>query len=103
MEQGEVKLYSDTLAIDRIRRANVQNISQKIRLKFLNGKKYGKTTKSMPCTYFNQGTCVQKKSHETRGVLYKHIFASCFASAGKTFPHAEVECKNKHKGQSKND
>ena len=23
--------------------------------------------KSMPCTYFNQGTCLQKKSHETRG------------------------------------
>ena len=107
MEQGEVKSYADTLAIDRIRRANAQkhmplaqtNSSQN----FNSSKKFGKTTKSMPCTYFNQGTCVQKKFHETRGVLYKHICASCFASAGKTFPHAEVDCKNKQKGQSKNE
>ena len=27
------------------------------------------------------------------GGLYKHICASCFASAGKTFPHVEVDCK----------
>ena len=25
---------------------------------------FAKTIKSMPCTYFNQGTCLQKKSHE---------------------------------------
>ena len=107
MEQGEVKSYSDTLAIDRIRRANAQKhviVSQTSSPQnSAYGKKIGKTTKSMPCTYFNQGTCLQKKSHETRGVLYKHICASCFASAGKTFAHAEIECKNKHKGQAKNE
>ena len=107
MEQGEIKSYSDTLAIDRIRRANAQKqvtVSQtNSPQNSSNGKTYGKTTKSMPCTYFNQGTCVQKKSHEIRGVLYKHSCASCFASAGKTFPHAEVDCKNKHKAYSKKD
>ena len=107
MEQGEIRSYSDVMAIDRIRRANAQKyMPTSVTSSPQNStfpKKFGKTTKYMPCTYFNQGTCLQKKSHETRGVLYKHICASCFASAGKTFPHAEVECKNKHKGQSKND
>ena len=107
MEQGEIKSYSDVLAIDWIRRANAQkHVTNSVTSSSQNplfSKKFGKTTKSMPCTYFNQGTCLQKKSHETRGVLYKHICASCFASAGKTFPHAEIKCKNKHKGQAKND
>ena len=107
MEQGEVKSYSDVLAIDRIRRANAQkHVANSAAISPQNpvfSKKFAKTTRSMPCTYFNQGTCLQKKSHETRGVLYKHICASCFASAGKTCPHAEIECKNKHKGQAKND
>ena len=107
IEQGEVRSYSDVTAIDRIRRANAQkhvpNQTGTSPQTSNFPKKFGKITKSMPCTYFNQGTCLQKKSHETRGVLYKHICASCFASAGKTFPHAEVECKNKHKGQSKNE
>ena len=105
MEQGEVASYADISAIDRIRRANAQKHvphSQVSPQKFNNGKKFTKITKTIPCTYFNQGTCLQKKSHETRGVLYKHICASCFASAGKTFPHSEVECKNKQKG-SKNE
>ena len=107
MEQGEVKSYSDVLAIDRIRRANAQkHVTVPPATSIPNppfGKKFGKTTKSMPCTYFNQGTCVQKKSHETRGVLYKHICASCFALSGKTFPHPEIECKNMYNGQAKNE
>ena len=46
----------------------------------------------MPCTYYNQGSCLQTKSHETSGVLYKHICASCFATNGRTFSHTEMEC-----------
>ena len=107
MEQGEVRSFGDISAIDRIRRANAEKhvtASQTVSPQNFNSyKKFGKTTKSMPCTYFNQGTCIQKKSHETRGVLYKHTCASCFAAAGKTFPHAEVDCKNKQKGHSKNE
>ena len=38
----------------------------------------------------------RKIFHETR-VFLKYIYASLFASSGKTFPYAEVECKNKHK------
>ena len=71
MEQGEIKSYSDVLAIDRIRRANAQkHVATSVATSPQNSglpRKFGKTTKSMPCTYFNQGTCLQKKSHETRG------------------------------------
>ena len=106
MEQGEVTSYADTMAIERIRRANAQKISTGSQY-FTNGtqnftKKFSKTTRTMPCTYYNQGVCSQTKSHETRGVLYKHICSSCFANNGKTFPHSEVECKNKSRG-SKNE
>ena len=71
IEQGEVKSYSDVLAIDCITRTNAQkHVTVSPATSVQNppfARKFGKTTKSMPCTYFNQGTCVQKKSHETRG------------------------------------
>ena len=107
MEQGEVKDYLDTLAIDQIRRANAQKHvpnTQTVASTYPgNSKKYSKIAKSMPCTYYNQGSCIQAKSHETRGVLYKHICASCFATTGRTFSHTETDCKNKNKQLSKND
>ena len=106
MEQGEVKNFADTVAIECIRRANAQKFGPVNQFSNTVGqnfcKKFAKTTRSMPCNYFNQGTCLQGKSHETWGVLYKHICASCFASNGKTFPYPEVECKNKSRG-SKNE
>ena len=107
MEQGEIKDFSDVFAIDRIRRANAQkrvpNSHPAASGTFNSYKKSSKVTKSMPCTYFNQGSCMKTKSHETRGVLYKHICASCFANNGKTFPHAEVDCKTKNKQIPKNE
>ena len=62
-----------------------------------------KVTKSMPCQFFNQGSCSHQKSHETRGTLYKHICTSCFAATGRTFPHSEFECRNKNKKQAKHE
>ena len=46
---------------------------------------------------------MQQKTHETRGVLCKHICNSCFASTGHTFAHPEIDCKNKTKQTSKNE
>ena len=106
MEQGEVKGYDDTMAIERIRRANAQkNFAGNQHSNTANqnfAKKFSKTTRTMPCTNYNQGVCSHTKPHETRGVLYKHICSSCFANNGKTFPHSEIECKNKSRG-SKNE
>ena len=93
MEQGEISNFSDTNAIERIRRANAQRHmpTHSAHVPTANVPyKRSKTTKSMPCTYFNLSTCNQSKSHETRGVWYKHICANCFANSGKTFPHAET-------------
>ena len=101
MEQGEIKSYSEVEKIDRVRRANAQ------RHQFTSfsgqSKKFGqKNSKSTPCQYYNQGTCHQSKTHETRGVVYRHICSACFSN-GKSFPHPENECKNKAKKQSKNE
>ena len=35
--------------------------------------------KVLLCIYFNKNTCLQKNSHETTGVLYRHIFSSQWA------------------------
>ena len=38
-----------------------------------------------------------QRPHETKGVLYKHIFSFCFSKGGKNFAHAETECRSKNK------
>ena len=60
MEQGKVKDFSDTASIDRIQRANAQkhvpNTTSAPSAHSNIHKKHAKVTKSMPCTYFNQGS-----------------------------------------------
>ena len=46
----------------------------------------------LTCNYFNLSTCSRSKTHETRGILYKHICSACFA-VGKSFNHPEIECR----------
>ena len=60
MEQGEIKNYAQVEQIDRVRRANAQrHISSVSATSQMTGsKKYtSKSTKSMPCQYYNQGSC----------------------------------------------
>ena len=106
MEQGEVSDYLDIQKIDRIRRANAQkhtthtSSSQSTFTKKIGGK----NTRSMPCSYYNQDSCVHDKTHETKGTLYKHICSACFANGGRSFMHPETQSKNKNtKSQSKNE
>ena len=100
MEQGEILDYSQTEKINRVRRANAQrhmptgsgkhqNTDRK------NGQKHSKT---MICTYFNQNMCNFTKTHETKGVLYRHLCASCYAT-GKNFPYSEADCVKNSKRQ----
>ena len=58
--------------------------------------------KNTPCVHYNKGSCVQKATHETKGVLYRHICASCWSKDGKQFAHPQSECR-KSQGQSKNE
>ena len=98
MEQGEIKDFTQTEAIDRVRRAHAQrHVTQSSQIHNKNASRRDKNIKSMPCQFFNQGTCTHNSTHETRGVLYRHICSSCFTRNGKTFPHSEAECKNKQK------
>ena len=94
MEQGEVKSYTEVDKIDRIRRANAQR-HQYPSMSNQNSRKFGnKTSRTVPCIYFNQNTCNQSRTHETKGVVYRHICSACFTN-GKAFNYSEVDCKNK--------
>ena len=90
MEQGEIKSYTEVDKIDRVRRANALrhhylNTHPQISQKFVQ-----KNVKNMPCIYFNQGICNQSKTHETKGILYRHVCSACFTK-GKTFNHSEID------------
>ena len=96
MEQGEISDYTQVEKIDRVRRANAQRHTTQNSGSQSTKKFSQKHTKSLTCNYFNSGTCSHSKTHETRGVLYKHVCAACFA-VGKSFHHPEIECRSKNK------
>ena len=101
MEQGEIEIFSCTDQIDRVRRAHAQRHVVGAQNFEKNFSKKTKAVKSMPCQYFNAGSCLHAQTHETKGVLYKHMCSACLTKNGKNFPHPEVECrKNK---QTKNE
>ena len=102
MEQGEIKNYTQVEKIDRIRRADAQRHNYPTPTAQNLTKIGQKPVKSMPCIYYNQGTCNQPRTHETKGIVYRHICSVCFAS-GKAFNHSEVDCKNKLKKLSKDE
>lgn len=62
-----------------------------------NATKRDKTARTMICQFFNQGSCMHQATHETKGVIYKHVCNYCFTKNGKSFPHSEMECQNKSK------
>ena len=106
MEQGEISDWGQVDKIDRIRRANAQKhvtVPSNTQFTKSNASRLSnKAQKTMPCVYYNQGSCSQAKSHETKGIFYKHICSACFANDSKAFPHTEQECQNKLK-TSKNE
>ena len=49
--------------------------------------------KFTPCIYFNRNACSQTKTHETKGVLYRHICSACWASDNKAYGHSQADCR----------
>ena len=96
MEQNEVKNYTETEKLDRIRRANAQRHVFSSTNESQNSQKKVKG-KVLKCSYYNQGTCVHQRSHDTKGATYRHVCAFCFQQLGKTFNHLEQNCRNKNK------
>ena len=102
MEQGEISEYTQTDLVDRVRRAHAQRHIVPTALNSSQNVRKSKITKSMRCNFYNQGTCNHSATHETKGVLYKHICSFCFSKRGKNFAHAETDCRSKNK-QAKNE
>ena len=99
MEQGEISSWNDTEKIDRLRRAHAQRHVATSNGISRNSDK-ANSTKTTPCIYYNKSSCGQKQSHETKGVYYNHICASCWYKDSKAFAHTQVDCR---KHQSKNE
>ena len=96
MEQGEIEDFSCTDQIDGIRRANAQrHVSPKTPT--FDKKSSHKASRTMTCTYFNQNSCSLGKTHETKGVLYRHVCSHCFITLAKNFAHSEIDCHNESK------
>ena len=87
--------------IDRVRRAHAQRHTP-AQNSSSHSDKGQPSSKSTPCIYYNKNSCVQKATHETKGVLYRHICSSCWSKVSKQFAHPQSECR-KHQGQSKNE
>ena len=93
MEQGEIKDYTQTDLTDRVRRAHAQRHTPSTQNFSKNATKRDKNGRTMICQFFNQGSCMHQATHETKGVLYRHVCNHCFTKNGKAFPHSEIECK----------
>ena len=39
-------------------------------------------------------TVSQMQTHETKGVLHRHIFSACWAEGNKAFGHSQVDCRH---------
>ena len=92
MEQGKISSWNDTEKINRICRAHTQWHVATSHASSQNPDK-ATTAKTTPCLYYNNGSCGQKKSHETKGVYDKHICSSCWSKDGKTFSHTQADCR----------
>ena len=96
MEHGDIKSWSETQKIDSVPHAHAQrhSTSQYSSQRGQDKQVSGKVT---TCVYYNKGVCSQKQTHETKGVLYKHVCASCWAKDGKSYPHPQMECRKNTK------
>ena len=98
MEQGEIKDFTETDKIDRVRRVHAQRHTSAIQDTINHALKHN-NNRSMVCQYYNSRICSQQNSHEAKGVMYRHVCYFCFTKSGKSFQHTEANCKNKLKAK----
>ena len=77
MEQGEIRAYTQTDQIDRVRRAHAQRHTSTGQDRAKNALKRN-NNHSMVCQYYNPGTCSQQNTHETKGVYIYNVQACVF-------------------------
>ena len=86
IEQSEIQNYTQVDRIGRIRRARAQrhgpisgqNVSK-------SHTKHDRSTNTMVCQFFNQGSCLHQSTHEIKGTLYSHVYNYCFTKKTKPF------------------
>ena len=102
MEQGEVKDWTEVEKIDRIRQAHAQRHVGSGMGSNPKGQDRSQAgpAKFTPCIYYNKNACSQNRTHETKGVLYRHICSACWAADNKAYGHSQVDCR---RTRSKND
>ena len=95
MEQGEVKDWTDVEKIDRIRQAHAQRHVSAGMGSNLKGQDRSQSgpAKFTPCIYYNKHACSQNRTHETKGVLYRHICSASWAADNKAYGHSQVDCR----------
>ena len=95
MEQGEVKDWSEVEKIDRIRRAHAQrHVTANVGSNPKNqDRAHFAPAKFTPCIYYNRNACSQTKTHETKGVLYRHICSACWTSDNKAYGHSQADSR----------
>ena len=96
MEEGRLD-WSDTIKIDRVRRAYAHKVQSHNPNAPGTKKNFGKDNPT-PCKFFQKGTCSHKIDHEHNSHLYLHVCSFCFAS-GKKYPHALKDCKKNVKNE----
>ena len=57
--------------------------------------------KFTPCIYYNKNACSQNRTHETKGVLYRHICSACWAANNKVYGQSQVDCRRTRSKTSK--
>ena len=88
IEQNEIASWKEVDKIDRVRHAHTQiHVPQQVTR---SGQNKLNSNKFALCVYF---VFSQKQSHETKGVLCKHVYAPCLAAEGKAYDHAQVDCR----------
>ena len=98
MEQGEIGSWLETEKSDRVRRAHAQ-LHNTVQGSAQRAQDKHSSAKTATCVYYNKGVCSQKQTHETKGVLYKHVCALCWAKDSKAYPDPQTECRRSTKNE----
>ena len=101
MEQGEIRYFSESEKIDRVRRAILKDTCHKVKVKLKIIEPNLDKNIAKPC-HVSSSTRIHVESHETKGVLYRHVCSTCLEKLGKSFVHSDLDCRNKLKN-SKNE
>ena len=99
MEQGEIKDYTQTEQLDRLRRAHAQRHT--ILVKIFQRMSQSRIIANLWCTSIIIRVLAHNKAHTKLRESHTDVCLFCFTKIGKNFQHAEMHCRNKQKTKNK--